>query len=100
MFKKIIQQIKRSISPKCEFARECEGYRENRDRNLNSYTRDKISIITPDNKAIQADIYIQVNNSAVNDKPSESYKQILVRGSRECSLPDFYTVELEQIEVR
>jgi hypothetical protein len=29
MFKKIIQQIKRSISPKCEFARECEGYREN-----------------------------------------------------------------------
>jgi gamma-glutamylcyclotransferase (GGCT)/AIG2-like uncharacterized protein YtfP len=77
-----------------------EGYRVNRDRNENSYVREKISVITSDNKPILADIYIQVNKTGVDDKPSNSYKQTLVRGARDCSLPDFYIQELEAIETK
>lgn len=77
-----------------------EGYREDRDKNLNSYNREWIDVFTPEGKKISAEIYIQVNNSAINDKPGDSYKQTLVRGARDCSLPDFYVQELEQIKAR
>lgn len=77
-----------------------EGYRVDRDKNLNSYNREWIDVSLPSGKKISAEIYIQTNNSAVNDKPGDSYKQTLVRGAKDCSLPDFYVQELEQIEVR
>ncbi len=76
-----------------------EGYKEGRDRNKNSYIRDKINVIVPDGRTIQADIYIQVNNT-IDYKTSQSYKDTLVKGASDCSLPDFYKTELEQIEVR
>ncbi|MFA5745456.1 MAG: gamma-glutamylcyclotransferase family protein [archaeon] len=77
-----------------------EGYREDRDRNLNSYNREWIDVFLPSGKKVSAEIYIQVNNLAINDKPGNSYKQTLVKGSRDCYLPEFYIDELEQIEVR
>lgn len=77
-----------------------EGYREDRDRNLNSYNREWIDVLSPSGKTISAEIYIQTNNSDVDGKPSQSYKQTLVKGARDCSLPDFYKQELEKIETR
>ena len=77
-----------------------EGYREDRNKSLNSYNREWIDVVTPKGKTISAEIYIQTNNSDINGKPSISYKQTLVKGASDCSLPDFYKQELEQIEVR
>lgn len=77
-----------------------EGYREDRNKSLNSYNREWIDVVTPKGKTISAEIYIQTNNSDINGKPSTSYKQTLVKGAGDCSLPDFYKQELEKIETR
>lgn len=77
-----------------------EGYREDRDKNQNSYNREWIDVLDPNGKTISAEIYIQTSHLDINGKPSESYKQTLVRGARDCSLPEFYITELEQIETR
>jgi len=77
-----------------------EGYREDRNKSLNSYNREWIDIFSPEGKTISAEIYIQTNNTDINGKPSNSYKQTLVKGANDCSLPDFYIKKLEQIEVK
>lgn len=77
-----------------------EGYREDRDKNENSYNREWIDVLSPEGKVISAQIYIQTNNSDINAKPSNSYKQTLVKGASDCSLPDFYKKKLENIETK
>ena len=77
-----------------------EGYREDRNKSLNSYNREWIDVLSPKGKIVSAEIYIQTNNSDVNAKPSNSYKQTLVKGASDCSLPAFYIQELEQIDTR
>jgi gamma-glutamylcyclotransferase (GGCT)/AIG2-like uncharacterized protein YtfP len=75
-----------------------EGYREDRDRSLNSYNRDPIGIILPNNEKIIADIYIQVKNT--EDLPSNSYKQTIIKGANDCNLPREYIDWLENIDTR
>ncbi len=75
-----------------------EGYKEGRDKSQNSYNREWIDVLTPDGNIISAEIYIQSDNSDVNSKPSEGYKQTLVNGARQCLLPEFYIQGLEEIE--
>lgn len=75
-----------------------EGYREDRERSLNSYNRDPIEIILPTNEKIIADIYIQVRET--EDLPSNSYKQTIIKGANDCNLPREYIDWLENIETR
>ena len=75
-----------------------EGYREDRERSLNSYNRDPIEIILPTNEKIIADIYIQVKDT--EDLPSSNYKQTIIKGANDCNLPREYIDWLENIETR
>lgn len=77
-----------------------EGYRKDRDKSKNSYNRERMEVITQNGKKISAEIYIQTKNSDINSKPSKKYKQTLVKGASDCSLPDFYIANLENIETR
>lgn len=77
-----------------------EGYRTDRAKSENSYNREWIDVITQNGKTISAEIYIQTNNTDITGEPSNSYKQTLVRGASNCSLPDFYIQELEAIETK
>jgi len=77
-----------------------EGYRKDRNKSENSYNREWIDVVLQNGKTISAEIYIQTNNTDINGKPSNSYKQTLVRGASDCSLPDFYIQELEAIETK
>jgi len=74
------------------------GYREDRDRSLNSYNRDPIEIVLPNNEKIIADIYIQVKNT--EDLPSSNYKQTIIKGANDCNLPREYIEWLENIDTR
>jgi len=75
-----------------------EGYREDRERSLNSYNRDPIEIILPNTEKIIADIYIQVKDT--EDLPSSNYKQTIIKGANDCNLPREYIDWLENIETR
>lgn len=75
-----------------------EGYREDRERSLNSYNRDPIEIILPNTEKIIADIYIQVKDT--EDLPSSNYKQTIIKGANDCNLPVEYIEWLEGIETR
>jgi gamma-glutamylcyclotransferase (GGCT)/AIG2-like uncharacterized protein YtfP len=77
-----------------------EGYRKDRNKSENSYNREWIDVVLQNGKTLSAEIYIQTNNTDINGKPSNSYKQTLVRGASDCSLPDFYIQELEAIETK
>jgi gamma-glutamylcyclotransferase (GGCT)/AIG2-like uncharacterized protein YtfP len=77
-----------------------EGYRKDRNKSENSYNREWIDVVLQNGKTLSAEIYIQTNNTDINGKPSNSYKQTLVRGASDCSLPDFYKQELEAIETK
>ena len=75
-----------------------EGYREERERSLNTYNRDPIEIILPNNEKIIADIYIQVKD--IEDLPSNTYKQTIIKGANDCNLPREYIDWLEDLETR
>ena len=75
-----------------------EGYREDRDRSFNTYNRDPIEIILPNNQRIIADIYIQVKET--EDLPSNNYKQTIIKGANDCNLPREYVDWLEDLETR
>lgn len=75
-----------------------EGYKENRDKNLNSYNREWIEVETKDGEKILALIYIQTKNTI--DKPSTGYKETLITGAKDCQLPKFYQKYLEEIETK
>ncbi len=77
-----------------------EGYRKDREKSKNSYNREWIDVVTKNGKTISAEIYIQTNNFDINGKPSKNYKQTLVKGASDCSLPDFYKDKLAQMETR
>ncbi len=77
----------------------CEGYREDRPRQCNSYLRDACYVETPNGQTVKAFTYVAVPQPGAH-QPSVKYMDLMLCGAREFNLCRSYVDKLEQIKAQ